>query len=283
MHQDYLLVERAIEYLEAHYRQQPSLAELAAAVHMSEGHFQRLFKRWAGISPKRFLQFLTVEHAKRLLTESRALLDVSLDTGLSGPSRLHDLFVSLEAVTPGEFRSGGSGLEIAYGAHDSPFGECLLALTERGVCGLFFLSDGDAAPHLAELERAWPRARLRQDSAETGAVVGRIFDDDGGREDRPLNLLVRGTNFQVKVWQALLRIPPGQVLSYEDVAEWVGSPSGGRAVGQAVGHNPISYVIPCHRIIRKSGAFGYYGGGPARKRAMLGWEAARRFGEADGG
>ncbi|MGI6209313.1 MAG: methylated-DNA--[protein]-cysteine S-methyltransferase [Anaerolineae bacterium] len=268
---DYRLVEEAIGYLEANFRRQPSLAEVAAAVNLSEYHFQRLFRRWAGISPKRFLQFLTLEYAKDLLAESRALLEVSYETGLSGPGRLHDLFVTLEAVTPGEYRRQGQGLTIEYGVHPSPFGRCLLAATERGICALYFLNDSDPTPMLAELQQDWPEAQLRENAQSTKNLAEAAFTGD-----TPLTLYVKGTNFQVQVWRALLRIPFGQVVSYEDVAEMIGHPTASRAVGGAVGANPVCYLIPCHRVIRKTGHFGYYGGGPLRKRAMLAWEAAVR-------
>lgn len=272
---DYRLVERAIGYLEANFIRQPSLAEVAAAVNLSEHHFHRLFRRWAGISPKRFLQFLTLEYAKELLQESRALLEVTYEAGLSGPGRLHDLFVTLEAVTPGEYRRRGDGLTIEYGVHPSPFGYCLLAATERGICALHFVDDGDPSAALAELRHTWPGARLVESPESTGRLAEAAFSGDV-----PLALFVKGTNFQVQVWRALLSIPPGHVLSYEDVAGMIGRPTASRAVGNAVGSNPVGYLIPCHRVIRKTGRFGHYGGGPLRKRAMLGWEMAAREREA---
>ncbi len=271
--EDYRLVEQAIRFLEANFRSQPSLAEVAAAAGLSEYHFQRLFKRWAGISPKRFLQFLTLEYAKSLLRESRPLLEASYDAGLSGPGRLHDLFVTLEAVTPGQYRRNGEGVRIAHGRHDTPFGECLLAATDRGICALYFLQSPDTEGALSELHQYWPEAILEENRAVTGPFVERIFADNG-TDGEPIPLHVRGTNFQVQVWRALLRIPSGRVASYEDVAGMIGKPRAARAAGQAVGSNPIGYAIPCHRVIRKSGAFGNYGGGTARKLAMLGWEAA---------
>ncbi|MHB0875649.1 MAG: methylated-DNA--[protein]-cysteine S-methyltransferase [Anaerolineae bacterium] len=280
---DYRLVESAIAYLNQHFREQPDLAEVAAAVGLSEFHFQRLFKAWAGISPKRFLQYLTLEYAKGVLAESRSLLDASYESGLSGPGRLHDLFVTLEAVTPGEFRSGGRGVAIRYGFHDSPFGRCLLAATSRGICGLYFGRDATVLPSgqaLEELRREWPAATLVEDPSATQPLAERVFTVEAATEGEPLRVIVKGTNFQVQVWQALLRIPAGRVLAYEDVARLIGRPSAVRAVGQAVAHNPVSFVIPCHRVIRKSGAFGNYGGGILRKRAMLGWEAAHA--RADG-
>jgi AraC family transcriptional regulator, regulatory protein of adaptative response / methylated-DNA-[protein]-cysteine methyltransferase len=279
---DYRLIESAIAYLSEHFREQPDLSEVAAAVGLSDFHFQRLFKAWAGISPKRFVQFLTLEYAKGVLADSRSLLDASYDAGLSGPGQLHDLFVSLEAVTPGEYRSGGRGLAISYAIHDSPFGPSLIAATARGICGLYFLREdgsqgqsegGPAGRALAELRHEWPAATLSENVAATRPLAARIFapENDGDA----LRVIVKGTNFEVQVWQALLRIPSGRVLAYEDVARMVGRPRAVRAVGQAVAHNPVSYLIPCHRVIQKSGAFGNYGGGLLRKRAILAWEAAR--------
>jgi AraC family transcriptional regulator, regulatory protein of adaptative response / methylated-DNA-[protein]-cysteine methyltransferase len=270
---DYQMIAAAIAYLEANHRSQPSLEELAAHLAISPFHLQRLFKRWAGISPKRFVQFLTVEHAKELLAESRTMLDAAYETGLSGPGRLHDLFVNVEAMTPGEFKLRGHGLTIQYGFHATPFGECLLAMTERGVCGLSFVGEAGRDAELAALRGRWPAADLREEQAATAAVVDSIFaaDHQGGDEIR---LLLAGTNFQIKVWEALLRIPPGSACTYEDVAQWVGQPSAARAVGGAVGANAIAYLIPCHRVIRKSGVIREYRWGSTRKKAILGWEAS---------
>ncbi len=277
---DYQVVEQAIAYLESNARRQPDLAEVAAAVHLSESHLQRLFRRWAGVSPKRFLQFLTLQHARALLDESRTVLGVAYDAGLSGPGRLHDLFVTLDAVTPGEYRRRGQGLTVRYGVHPSPFGDCLLAATDRGICRLDFVQDGDPEPIVAALRQDWPGAQLLRDDPFTGPLAERAFSVPSSGET-PLPLYVRGTNFQVQVWQALLRIPTGRVLSYEDVAARIGRPTSSRAVGNAVGDNPVGYLIPCHRVIRKTGHFGNYGGGPLRKRAMLGWEMAAREGEGE--
>lgn len=278
MSEEYPLIEEAIIYLGQNFRQQPTLDELAAHLGVSPFHLQRLFKRWAGISPKRFLQFLTVEYAKGLLEESRTVLDTAYESGLSGPGRLHDLFVTVEAVTPAEFRAKGAGLPIHYGFHPSPFGECLLASTERGICWLSFGGHSDRADALAQLREHWSEARLTESPDTTAPLVDRIFPrgaDDGG--PRPLTLLVKGTNFQVKVWEALLRIPPGFLLSYGDIAAQVGSPKGARAVGNALRANPISYIIPCHRVIRRSGVIGNYRWGTPRKRAIIGWESAQTF------
>jgi AraC family transcriptional regulator of adaptative response/methylated-DNA-[protein]-cysteine methyltransferase len=270
----YTYVAEAIRYLGTNFQRQPSLDELSAHLSVSPYYLQRLFSRWAGISPKRFVQFLTVEHAKQALAGSQSVLDASWESGLSGPGRLHDLFVTVEAVTPGEFKSGGRGLRIAYGFHPSPFGACLLAVTERGICSLAFVDPGREAIELNELRARWPAAMLVEERDATAATLARVFPPDGGLPRQPLHLLLKGTNFQVKVWEALLRIPPGALCSYEDVAQAVGQPTAARAVGGAVGSNRIGYLIPCHRVIRKSGIVTNYYWGPVRKRAMIGWEAA---------
>jgi AraC family transcriptional regulator of adaptative response/methylated-DNA-[protein]-cysteine methyltransferase len=271
---DYERVEKAIRYIEAHFDRQPELKEIAGHVGLSEFHFQRLFSSWVGISPKRFLQFLTKEYLKGLLARPTSLLDAAFEAGLSGPGRLHDLFVTCEAVTPGEYRAGGRGVTISYGFHDSPFGECLIARTERGICWLSFSRDGNRQTLLAELKAAWKNASLVGDPGGTRPLVARIYDPSTWRRASPLPVLVKGTNFQIKVWEALLKIPVGTVVSYEDVALFIGMPKAARAVGNAVGKNPVSFVIPCHRVVRKTAEFGNYGGGPARKKAMLGWEAS---------
>jgi AraC family transcriptional regulator of adaptative response/methylated-DNA-[protein]-cysteine methyltransferase len=270
---DYDRIERAIRFIETHFENRPVLQEVAAHMGLSEFHFQRLFSRWVGISPKRFLQFLTKEHVKALLARRVPLLDAALDAGLSGPGRLHDLFVSCEAVTPGEYKAQGKGLRIAYGVHDSPFGRCLIGQTDRGVCWLSYVRDGDRDAALEEMRRVWENARPVEDLSATRATALRIYDPAHWRPGHPLAVLVKGTNFQIKVWEALLRIPFGMVTTYEDVALQIGFPRAVRAVGSAVGKNPVSFVIPCHRVVRKTAEFGYYGGGPARKKAMLAWEA----------
>lgn len=277
---DYMRVEKAIRYIEENFRAQPELSEIAERVGLSEFHFQRLFRRWAGVSPKRFLQFLTAEHARRLLEGSSTVLDAAYDAGLSGPGRLHDLMVSLHAMTPGEVRRGGTGLTIHYGIHETTFGAAVLATTARGICALSFVGDG-AGEHgaLTDLRAGWPEAVLREDTARTQPLIERIFSGTPGNAAAPLPLLVRGTNFQVKVWEALLRVDLGELTTYERLAGCIGAPKAVRAVGTAVGRNPIAFLIPCHRVIRKSGAFGQYRWGPSRKQAMLGWEAARALGE----
>jgi AraC family transcriptional regulator, regulatory protein of adaptative response / methylated-DNA-[protein]-cysteine methyltransferase len=266
---DYQRIGQAIRFLEDNVDRQPDLAEVAAHVGLSEYHFQRLFTRWAGISPKRFLQFLTKENAKALLART-SVLEAAYAAGLSGPGRLHDLFVQAEAVTPGEFKSKGAGLEIRYGFHPTPFGECLLARTERGVCFLAFV-DGDREAVLDRLRGDWSNARLVEDAANTAATVEQIFTPGPGAS---LTIHLRGTNFQLKVWEALLRLPPGEVTSYEALAARIGLMRATRAVANAVAHNPVAYIIPCHRVLRKSGEFGQYRYGSARKKAILAREMA---------
>jgi AraC family transcriptional regulator of adaptative response/methylated-DNA-[protein]-cysteine methyltransferase len=270
--EDYTRIEQAIRDLEANFQRQPELAEIAASVHLSEYHFQRLFTHWVGISPKRYLQYLTKESAKSWLKASASLLEAAYASGLSGPGRLHDLFVSCEAVTPGEFKHKGEGLQIAYGIHPSPFGECLLAVTERGICSLMFVQDGNQAAALADFRHDWQKAELSADPDRTRPLLEQVFSTSRGGS-LPLHLL--GTNFQIKVWEALLRIPPGALTTYTTVAQSIGRPSAARAVSNAVAHNPIAYVIPCHRVIRESGEMGGYRYGIPRKRAMLEWETAR--------
>lgn len=275
-HHDYHRIEQAIHFIKDNVRRQPSLAEVARYVGMSEFHFQRVFSRWAGVSPKKFLQFLTADYAKRLLQESRSVLDVAYDIGLSGSARLHDLTVKLYAMTPGEIKAQGAALTIRYGVHPSPFGECLIAMTQRGICGLCFIEPGTMRKHAADLRDTWPDARLVKDQKETGAMVQRIF----GPASRSTvsrgacTLVVRGTPFQIKVWEALLRIPSGHAVSYQYLARRAGLAGSARAVGTAMGKNPVAYLIPCHRVIRSTGAFGEYRWGSLRKKVLLGWEAA---------
>jgi AraC family transcriptional regulator of adaptative response/methylated-DNA-[protein]-cysteine methyltransferase len=265
--QDYRLIEQAIRYIESNATRQPELGEVAAAVGMSEFHFQRTFTRWAGISPKRFLQFLTKEHAKGLLAQSENLLDTTHQVGLSSLGRLHDLFVTTEAVTPGEYKTRGAGVTIRYGIHPTPFGKCLIATTERGICHLGFVqtSEGDAVDNLVS---DWKEAKMIEDVKTTAPLVAPIFDLNW-RGNEALRLHLRGTNFQIKVWEALLQIPQGAVTTYERIATRIGQPSALRAVGSAVGHNPIAVLIPCHRVLRKDGDFGNYRYGSARKKALL--------------
>jgi AraC family transcriptional regulator of adaptative response/methylated-DNA-[protein]-cysteine methyltransferase len=267
---DYLRIEQAILYLENHHKDQPSLEDVAADIGLSEYHFQRLFTRWAGVSPKRFLQFLTKENAKGLLDRSENLLDTTHQSGLSSLGRLHDLFVNTEAVSPGEYKSRGAGLTIRYGIHPTPFGRCLIATTERGICHLGFVqtSEGDSVDNLIS---NWKQAAMIEDHSATSSLVEPIFDL--GYRGKPLNVHLKGTNFQLKVWEALLHIPVGAVTTYQGIASRVGRPGATRAVGTAVGHNPIAVLIPCHRVIRKVGEFGNYRYGTLRKKALL----AREF------
>jgi AraC family transcriptional regulator, regulatory protein of adaptative response / methylated-DNA-[protein]-cysteine methyltransferase len=276
MPDDYTRIEKAIHYLDERFPEQPDLSEVAKSVDLSPFHFQRLFRRWAGISPKRFLQFLTLDYAKHALEESGNVLDAAYATGLSSPSRLHDLFVSAEAVTPGEFKKRGAGLRISYGFHPSPFGECMLAVTDRGICAMYFVTSNREAV-FEEVRRRWPEAAFAEDPEATGQYLARIFPLNSAPGKLAIDL--RGTNFQIRVWQALLEIPVGAVVPYEDLAARVGNPKATRAVGTAVGQNPIAFIIPCHRVIRKLGAVGNYHGGVSRKRAILAWEAARSHGE----
>ncbi len=273
---DYKRIEQAIHFLEEHAVEQPSLDEVADHIGLSPYHFQRLFKSWAGVSPKRFLQYLTVENAKRLLRESTSVLDAALDVGLSGPGRLHDLFVSVEAMTPGEYKSHGRELELQYGFHVTPFGECLVAVTRRGICSLGFVDQENRVQAVGQLLETWQEASLVENPQASEKVVRQIFAPSGALGQAPLKVLLRGTNFQIKVWEALLQIPEGAVVSYGALAETVGHPGAHRAVGTAVGHNPVAYLIPCHRVLRNNGGIGGYRWGTTRKRAMLAREAASR-------
>jgi AraC family transcriptional regulator of adaptative response/methylated-DNA-[protein]-cysteine methyltransferase len=271
--EDYLRIEQAILYLENHYKHQPELGEVAANLGLSEYHFQRLFTRWAGVSPKRFLQFLTKEGAKDLLSRSENLLDTTHQVGLSSLGRLHDLFVTAEAVTPGEYKSRGAGVTIRYAIHPTPFGKCLIATTERGICHLSFVqtSEGDA---IDQFVADWKQATMIEDHRSTVALIEPIFDLRYSHRGKPLNVHLRGTNFQLKVWEALLQIPAGEVTTYAGIASRIGNPNATRAVGTAVGHNPIAVLIPCHRVIRKIGEFGNYRYGALRKKALLAREFA---------
>ena len=272
---DYQRIEQAIDYMLQHFQDQPNLKDVAASVAMSEYHFQRVFSRWAGISPKRFLQYLTVEYAKELLERSRSVLEVTYDSGLSSPGRLHDLFVNCEAMTPGNYKSRGLGLNIEFGFQPSPFGECLLLRTEKGICGLAFVQNDDRQATLAVFRRRWQAASFREDQQAIAPLVAQIFNPSLRDAKAPLYLHVRGTNFQIQVWQALLKIPMGAVVAYHDIARALGVSKASRAVGTAVGQNPVSFLIPCHRVLRKNARISGYAWGPNRKRIMLGWEAVQ--------
>ena len=271
---DYERVRAIIAYISERWRRQPSLEDIAEHVGLSTTHVHHLFRRWAGITPKAFLQALTLDNAKALLADSASVLDATYEVGLSGPGRLHDLFVTHEALSPGEYRAGGDGLTFAYGFHPSPFGECIVVATPRGLAGIGFVDD-DPALALKDMRARWPRAHFHEDSAATAPLAARAFQSERWRPDQPLNVVLIGTDFEVRVWKTLLRIPFGKAASYSDVAERIGAPKAARAVGAAVGRNPVSFVVPCHRVVGRSGALTGYHWGLTRKRAMLGWEAAR--------
>ena len=276
---DYSRIEQAIYFLEQNTLEQPSLDDVAAHIGLSPFHFQRLFKRWAGVSPKRFLQYLTLESAKQRLRESASVLDTALDVGLSGPGRLHDLFVQIEAVTPGEFKQQGVGLDLRYGFHSTPFGDCLIAVSDRGLCNLYFVETEDRAVTFKALQSCWPEARLIEDPDSTEPLIHQIFSQDPLQKSNPIKLLLRGTNFQIKVWEALLRIPEGAVTSYGALADAVGYHGASRAIGTAVGCNPIAFLIPCHRVLRRDGEIGGYRWGTARKKAILAMESVAQQGK----
>ncbi len=273
--QTYDRIAKAIAFMRQNHLNQPDLATVAQHVHLSEYHFQRLFTRWAGISPKRFLQYLTVEYAKSKIAETGNLLNLTVEVGLSSPGRLHDLFVNLEAMSPGEFKAGGSGLQIWYGIHSTPFGDCLIATTLRGICNLHFLdtTNKDVVEQPFRLE--WANADIRQDQQTTQEICNQIFEPRA-THNKPLVLHVKGTNFQIQVWRALLRVPFGGITTYQGLAAAMGRPTAARAVGNALGSNPVGYLIPCHRVIRESGELGGFRWGLERKTVLLGWEASRR-------
>ena len=268
----YAIVARAIGFIRENSRRQPSLAEIATAVHLSEFHLQRIFAAWTGISPKRFLQFLTKEYAKQALRDCDDVLSVSAAAGLSGGGRLHDLMVSCEAMTPGEIKAGGRGVEVGWGHAATPFGEALIGWTPRGICHLAFCDD-DQVSAAARLAAQWPAATLIADDAEAACLAARIFP--GRQRSGRLHLILRGTNYQIKVWEALIGIEPSQRISYGKLAAMAGAPQAQRAAGSALAANTIAYLIPCHRVIRESGDSGNYRWGPERKAAMLAWEAAQ--------
>lgn len=271
---DYEKIAAAIRFIRSRTQDQPGLDEIADYLNLSPFHFQRLFQRWAGISPKRFLQYLTSQHAKTLLKDARSTYETSLHIGLSGGGRLHDLFVTIYAVTPGEYRSGGVNLEIRWGTYLSPFGECLLATTSRGLCALYFVETAVVST-IDRLRSDWPHARLIQDMQTATATGEQVFALLDGSQHKPISLLLKGTNFQLQVWQALLKIPRGQLASYGQLARSIGNPRGSRAVGTAIGENPIAWLIPCHRVLRGDGTPGGYRWGEERKLAILGQELAQ--------
>ncbi|MGF1460333.1 MAG: methylated-DNA--[protein]-cysteine S-methyltransferase [Leptolyngbyaceae cyanobacterium] len=273
--EDYERVAAAISFIESHRQQQPDLARVAHHVHLSESHFQKMFTRWAGVSPKRFLELLTLEDTKRRLATAQSLLSITLETGLSSPSRLHDLYIRFEAMTPATYRQGGEGLAIAYGFHPTRFGTALIATTERGICSLQFCHPGSTDTAINGLQQRWPRATFILDPSRTQPIQASLQGLPQA-PTRPLSLFVKGTNFQIQVWRALLRLPFGSLATYQDIANDIGKPKAARAVGTAIGANPIGYLIPCHRVIRRTAELGGYRWGQLRKAAMVGWEASQQ-------
>ncbi|MEQ8426127.1 MAG: methylated-DNA--[protein]-cysteine S-methyltransferase [Cyclobacteriaceae bacterium] len=273
---NYYRIEKALQFLEENFQRQPELDEIAEKVHLSPFHFQRLFTDWAGISPKRFLQFLTVDFLKEKLHESRNLTEAAELAGLSSQSRVYDLFTTLEAVTPQEYKKHGAGINIEYGIHETPFGQSLMGVTERGICWLSFInSNEDDKKEIEEMKSHWHNSVFRQNQKLTEEFIGKIFQRSQSNPDK-LHLFVKGTNFQIKVWDALLKIPNGNVTTYQGIAESVNSPKAMQAVGSAVGSNHIAYLIPCHRVIRKDGVLGEYRWSSARKKGIIGWEMAKQ-------
>jgi AraC family transcriptional regulator of adaptative response/methylated-DNA-[protein]-cysteine methyltransferase len=272
---DYDVVRRAIGHIRGHWREQPEIEAIAEAAGVTPTELHHLFRRWAGLTPKAFLQALTLDGARQLLRNSASVLDATYEVGLSGPGRLHDLFVTHEAMSPGEWKTGGEGLTIRFGFHPSPFGSALVMATERGLAGLAFADPGEERAALADMKARWPRAAYVEDSARTAAVAKRIFDQSQWQPSQPLRVVLIGTDWEVRVWEALMQIPMGRLVTYSDIAGKVRSPAAARAVGAAVGKNPVSFVVPCHRVVGKSGELTGYHWGITRKRAMLGWEAGQ--------
>ncbi len=272
---DYDTVRRAIAHIRGNWQRQPEIADIADAAGVSPTELHHLFRRWAGLTPKDFLQALTLDRARALLRDSASVLDATYEVGLSGPGRLHDLFVTHEAVSPGEWKAGGESLTIRHGFHPSPFGNALVMATPRGLAGLAFADPGEERAALADMQARWPRARYVEDVAGTATLAARIFESDKWRPGVPLRVVLIGTDFEVRVWETLLKVPMGCLTSYSDIAAKIRSPKAARAVGAAVGRNPISFVVPCHRVVGKSGSLTGYHWGLTRKRAMLGWEAGK--------
>jgi AraC family transcriptional regulator of adaptative response/methylated-DNA-[protein]-cysteine methyltransferase len=272
---DYDSVRRAIAFISENWRTQPTIEAIADAASVTPDELHHLFRRWAGLTPKAFMQALTLDHAKALLRDSASVLDAALDSGLSGPGRLHDLFVTHEAMSPGEWKTGGAGMTLTYGFHASPFGTAIVIASGRGLAGLAFADPGEEQTAFADMRRRWPRASFVEDQAGTAALAQRIFDPKLWRPEQPLRVVLIGTDFEVRVWQTLLKIPMGRAVSYSDIAANISRPTASRAVGAAIGKNPISFVVPCHRALGKSGALTGYHWGITRKQAMLGWEAGQ--------
>jgi len=272
---DYDSVRRAIAFISKQWRSQPEIEAVADAAGLTPDELHHLFRRWAGLTPKAFMQALTLDHAKRLLSDSASVLDAALDSGLSGPGRLHDLFVTHEAMSPGEWKTGGAGMTLRYGFHPSPFGIAIVMATARGLAGLAFADPGEEQVALADLQQRWQRATYVEDRDGTAAIAQRIFDPERWRADQPLRVVLIGTDFEVRVWDTLLKIPMGSATTYSNIATRIQKPNAARAVGAAVGKNPISFVVPCHRVLGKSGELTGYHWGITRKQAMLGWETGR--------
>jgi AraC family transcriptional regulator, regulatory protein of adaptative response / methylated-DNA-[protein]-cysteine methyltransferase len=270
---DYATVKRAIEFISTRWRDQPSIEAIACHVGLSASHLQFVFKRWAGLTPKAFLQAITIERARELLRDSATVLDTAYDVGLSGPSRLHDLFVTHEALTPGDYRR--DDLTLAFGFHDSPFGETIVVAAPRGLAGLGFVDEGKREAALADMQRRWPRAKFVANADATAPYVARAFDPNQWQPETPLRIVLIGTDFELRVWETLLAVPMARATTYSDIARRIGKPKAARAVGAAVGRNPISFVVPCHRVLGRSGALTGYHWGLARKQAIIGWEAGR--------
>jgi len=272
---DYDVVRKAIGHIRGHWREQPEIEAIAEAASVTPTELHHLFRRWAGLTPKAFLQALTLDGARELLRDSASVLDATYEVGLSGPGRLHDLFVTHEAMSPGEWKSGGEGLTVSFGFHPSPFGSALVMATERGLAGLAFADPGEERAALTDMKGRWPRAAYVEDSARTAAIARRIFDPAQWSPQQPLRVVLIGTDWEVRVWDALLQIPMGRLTTYSGIANKLAAPRAARAVGAAVGKNPVSFVVPCHRVVGKAGDLTGYHWGITRKRAMLGWEAGK--------
>jgi AraC family transcriptional regulator, regulatory protein of adaptative response / methylated-DNA-[protein]-cysteine methyltransferase len=279
--QDYQRIAKAMDYIQNHYQNQPDLEDVASFIGLSPAHFQKMFSEWAGVSPKKFLQFTTLQHSKEQLKQHKTLEETAYQVGLSGTSRLHDLFVNIEGMTPATYKLKGKDLEISYGVHPSPFGEVLIATTERGICKISFMESIEIEPvedTLAELKEEWGNAQITHEPDKTAIIAQQIFES---KTINPLKVLLKGTPFQLKVWEALLKIPSGCLVSYSHISQNIEMPTAMRAVGTAIGQNPIAYLIPCHRVIKQSGILGKYRWGDIRKQTMIAWEASQldRVGE----